>query len=150
MTDRFADRLRARSAWRHGPLEPEPEPEPAVGAYRRWTEQLMAGTDRAPTPRTLDLRKLRLTEGFREAMRQAPREQDALFGIWDAAYRTLERLYWELAPPVIDPPPPPTFEETRRQYKALKKERERQEEAAATHWHPLELDRVALVTTESD
>jgi hypothetical protein len=103
----------------------------------------MVGAERQITPRSIDLRKLRLTEGYREALRQSPSDQSALFGIWDAAYRVLERLHWELAPPAIDPPPsppPPTFEEVQRQYKTMKRERERQAEARTIHWHPLELD----------
>ena len=116
--------------------------EPAVAAFRQWTDQLMAGARTSPTPRTVDLRKLRLTEGYREALRQAPGEHTALFGVWDAAYRTLERLHWDLAPPVIDPPPPPpppTFDEVRAQYEAMKRERELRDEARQVHWHPLEV-----------
>lgn len=118
--------------------------EIAIAAYRTWSAQLMAGADRYPTPRSLDLRKLRLTEGYREALRQAPGEQIALFGIWDAAYRVLERLHWELAPPVIDPPPPApplSFDEVRRQYKVMKRERKRRAEEGQIHWHPLEVTR---------
>ncbi len=124
------------------PPRSNPEADPAVAAYRVWSTQLMTGADRFPTPRSLDLRKLRLTEGYREALRQAPGEQVALFGIWDAAYRVLERLHWELAPPVIDPPPPPPppgFEEVRRQYKTMKRDRARQGEERQIHWHPLEV-----------
>jgi hypothetical protein len=112
-----------------------------VAAYRAWVSQLMVGADRTPTPRSLDLRKLRLTEGFREALRQAPGAQPVLFGIWDAAYRTLERLQWEVAPPALDPPPPPpepTFEQVRDRYKAMKRDRARAVEAATVHWHPME------------
>jgi hypothetical protein len=111
---------------------------PAVVAFRAFAQQLMAEAGTEPTPRSLDLRKLRLTEGYREALRQAPREHAALFAVWDAAYRVLERLHWELEPPVLDPPPP-TYEEARRQYKALKRERERQAEGRTVQWHPLEL-----------
>ena len=121
-----------------------PEEEIAVVAFRTWSAQLMAGADRYPSARSLDLRKLRLTEGYREALRQAPGEQIALFGIWDAAYRILERLHWELAPPVIDPPSPPpplTFEEVRRQFKAMKRERKRRAEEGQIHWHPLDVMR---------
>jgi len=123
-------------------LRPNPEEELAVAAYRAWSAQVMTGADRFPTPRSLDLRKLRLTEGYREALRQAPGEQVALFGIWDASYRVLERLHWELAPPVIDPlppPPPPGFEEVRRHYKTMKRDRARQGEERQIHWHPLEV-----------
>ncbi len=124
--------------------------DPAIAAYCAWSAQLMAGADAALTPRALDLRKLRLTEGYREALRQAPRQQAALFAVWDTAYRVLERLHWQLAPPVIDPPPPPTFDDARRQYKALKRERERQAEAQTTHWHPLEIQRDHMDTTPDD
>lgn len=119
-----------------------PHEEIAVAAYRIWSAQLMAGADRCPSARSLDLRKLRLTEGYREALRQAPGEQVALFGIWDAAYRILERLHWELAPPAIDPPPPPpplSFAEVRRQYKAMKRDRARQAQAQTIHWHPVDI-----------
>lgn len=116
--------------------------EPVVTAFRTWTQRLMIGATPARSLRSLDLRKLRLTEGYREALRQAPGEQIALFGIWDAAYRILEQLTWEIAPPAIDPPlpaAPPSFEEVRRQYKAMKRERARQAEAQTVHWHPVEL-----------
>jgi len=115
---------------------------PAVVAFRAWAAHLMAAAGVQPTPRSVDLRKLRLTEGYREALRQAPQEQTALFTVWDAAYRVLERLHWELAPPAIDPPvplPPPTYEDVRAQYKAMKRDRQRQAEARTTHWHPLEV-----------
>jgi hypothetical protein len=116
--------------------------EPVVAAFRAWSSQLMIGAGMTGTPRSLDLRKLRLTEGYRETLRQAPGEQIALFEIWDAAYRVLEHLHWRIAPPTIDPPPPPpspTFEEVRRLYQAMKRERARQAEAATVHWHPLEV-----------
>lgn len=141
MSAEFEGRLRARSRWSGAPAVPEEE-DPAVAAYRTWTAQLMTGADRTPTSRSLDLRKLRLTEGYREALRQMPPEQAALFGIWDAAYRVLERLCWELAPPALDPlspPPPPGFEEVRRQYKTMKRDRARQGEERQIHWHPLEV-----------
>lgn len=145
MTARFEDRLRACSRWRSG--GPPGASARLFGcavaeAFRIWTTQLMAGAAAHATPRTVDLRKLRLTEGYREALRQAPAEQTALFGIWDAAYRQLERLTWELAPPVIDPPPPPpppSFEEVQIQYETMKRERERQADARTVQWHPLEL-----------
>jgi len=136
----FEERLRVRSRW--GESLARSEEHPAIAAYRAWVAQLMVGTERQATPRSIDLRKLRLTEGLREALRQAPVEQAALFGIWDAAYRTLERLHWELAPPAIDPPaplPPPTYENVRAQYKAMKRDRQRQAEARTIHWHPLEV-----------
>jgi hypothetical protein len=133
-----------------------PVPMPAGGdgdvvvtAYQLWTDQLMAGARPYPTLRTVTLRKLHVTEGYREALRQAPGEHIALFGIWDAAYRALEHLHWELAPPSIDPPPPlppPTFAEVRSQYKAMTRERARRAEERTTHWHPLDIALDPVVT----
>ena len=101
---------RFQELW-HGGVEPAlDEPGPAVAAFRTWTAQLMAGAEARLSPRAIDLRKLRLTEGYREALRQAPDEQAALFAIWDAAYRVLERLHWELAPPASIPAIPATAE----------------------------------------
>jgi len=116
--------------------------DPVVPAFRVWTVKLMSEADQHPTPRSIDLRKLKLTEGYREALRQAPRAHPALFGIWDEAYRVLEHLSWELAPPVIDPPPappPPDFDEIRRRYKEMKRKRGRDAEERSVYWHPLEI-----------
>jgi hypothetical protein len=133
------------SSWARVPALPALPPAAAtdgtavVAGFRAWSERLMAGAGETPTVGALSLRKLRLTDGYREALRQAPGEQAALFAVWDAAYRVLELLHWELAPPAIDPPPP-TFDEVRRQYKAMKRERERETEARSVHWHPMEVE----------
>lgn len=126
---------------------------PAVASFRAWTERLMAGARVSPSVYAINLRKLRLTEGYREALRQAPGEQILLHGIWDAAYRTLEALHWELAPPAIDPPPPPpppTFAEVRAQYKAMKREQQRRLDDQRIHWHPLGVNHDPISAPEPD
>lgn len=149
MTARFEDRLRVQAGWRLA----LPEPVGVLPAFRAWTERLMAGARVHPTVHAINLRKLRLTEGYREALRQGPREQADLFAVWDAAYRVLEALHWELVPPAIDPPPPPpppTIEEVRAQYKAMKREQQRRREDQQIHWHPLEMNDDPISAPEPD
>ncbi|MGH2530907.1 MAG: hypothetical protein ACRDJW_01250 [Thermomicrobiales bacterium] len=112
-----------------------------VDRFRAWTERLMAEAGNAPTVRSLSLRKLHLTEHYRQALHQAPQEGEALFAIWDAAYRTLELLHWQVAPPSIDPPAPPpepTYEELRQMWRAAKRARKRAE-APPVYWQPMGL-----------
>jgi hypothetical protein len=84
---------------------------------------------RQSSPRT---HRDKLTDGSGELL--------CVYGTYLAALARFVDYRNRLPPPT---PEPLSFEEVRRQYKALKRERARQAEAAATHWHPMEIDRVA-------